>query len=156
MSNDPTPSASSTPGAPGEGGAPASGSLASHGFDAHRHRLALHRQAMDRLLEEAAARVPPPVRPEELGLELCPECGLWRDPIPETALESPAAFATYQEMARARCLCTSNRCSRCGEVPQPGPPIPRWYDPEPGRIVSGGGVMRGWGHAMRCGGSGGG
>lgn len=129
-------------------------SLADLGLAGHRHRLALEAEARERAQQEARAQVPAPVPPGELGLECCPECGLWRDPIPETARESPAAFATYQQMARARCSCTSDRCPRCGEVPDPRVPIPRWYDPQRGAIVAGGGFMRAWAHATRCRGEG--
>ena len=116
---------------------------------AQRHQRAEQEQSRIRAAEQARARAGTPASPQALGLECCPDCGFWRDPIPPVAQSSAAAFAGYLETARARCLCTSVRCSLCGETALPVP-APTRYDPEEGAIVRVGSWFAGWAHSTGC------
>jgi len=126
--------------------------------------LAAHRQkaeerlqarlAEDRRLEaELAARRK---SPEKLGLEECSECGWWRSPLPDTARTSVGAFRTYLEMSRARCMCTTDRCLRCGEPMSSEVPTPSYYSTSRQVIVRSAGFVMGMAHAARCSGDPGG
>lgn len=88
--------------------------------------------------------------PRELGLEECPDCGWWRDPIPGSARSTLEAFRTYLRVARARCLCTASRCFWCHEPLNPDVPTPEYYDPARRGIVHSGGLTGGLSHATRC------
>lgn len=88
--------------------------------------------------------------PEKLGLEECPECGWWRDPVPDDARRSIDAFRTYLATARARCLCTTDRCSRCDELYLPDCPTPLYYSRTEERILRSGSFVVGIAHGARC------
>lgn len=89
--------------------------------------------------------------PESLGLEACPTCGTWRDPVPREARKSVDAFRTYLAMAQARCQCTSDRCDRCHRPFHPQIPAPSYYDSVRRQIVRSGGLALALGHAGSCG-----
>jgi hypothetical protein len=116
-----------------------------------------HEEAREREAEREADRREQEARlearrndPRELGLEECPECGWWRDPIPDIAWRSVEAFRTYLRMAKVRCLCTSHRCSGCHELMHPEFPTPVYYDPARRRLVRSGGFAAGMSHFSRC------
>jgi hypothetical protein len=88
--------------------------------------------------------------PQDLGLEPCPHCGWWRDPVPQPALTSEEAFRTYLAMARARCMCTTARCHRCHEPLLADRPVPWYFAPAWGRLQWSGGWVAGLAHEVRC------
>jgi hypothetical protein len=121
--------------------------LAAHREEAREHRRAREERERERAVEAAARRRPP----ESLGLEECPDCGWWRDPVPETARTSPPAFRTYLAMARARCMCTTSRCFQCHEPVLEDRPVPSYYSPASETIRWAGGFVVAMAHRARCG-----
>jgi hypothetical protein len=88
--------------------------------------------------------------PQSLGLEQCPGCGWWRTPLPETARRSADAFRTWMTLARARCMCTTDRCRRCHEPMSVRVPTPVYYSEERSGLVRSGGIALGMAHGARC------
>lgn len=87
--------------------------------------------------------------PEDLGLELCSDCGWYRDPVPDAARESVSAFRDYLAATRARCMCTTDRCGRCDE-PWSDVPTPWYYCTERRHLVRSGSFAVSMGHRARC------
>jgi hypothetical protein len=88
--------------------------------------------------------------PVELGLEECPDCGWWRDPVPEPALRSHATFQAWLRSSKVRCLCTTDRCFDCGEPMFPDRPAPTYYSPERRGLVRSGGFPAAMRHRFYC------
>ncbi len=122
-------------------------SAAAHRVEAVRRREARAAAAAGRNRVDEAGRI----LPEDLGLERCPECHWWRDPVPAAAFAGVEAFRTYRTLARARCMCTTERCDRCGEPLLPDRPVPRYYAPERQQLHDSGGWWVAMAHEIRCG-----
>ncbi len=123
--------------------------LAEAAFEAEREDDRREREALARELSR------PGPGADELGLERCPDCGWWRDPVPEPSRRSVEAFRHWQRRAQAHCMCTSLRCLRCGETLHPDRPAPRYFSPERRAIIHSGGFAGSLAHAQRCTGRGG-
>lgn len=88
--------------------------------------------------------------PGELGLVQCPDCGWWREALPDEALLSPQALRNWLARARAFCMCTASRCGQCGERMLDHCPTPRYFSESRGVIVNCSGLTTGLAHAQRC------
>lgn len=124
--------------------------MAAHQEEAQERRKARQEQERRVALEAASRRR----APEALGLEQCPDCGWWRDPVPVATLATPSAFRSYLAMARARCMCTTRRCFRCNGPILEDRPVPSYYSPVSETILWSGGFAVAMSHEARCGGDG--
>lgn len=139
------------PGSDPASGPPPSPSLAELALDAHRKRV--EEAAREQAAADRARRAQAVARqrsPEDLGLERCPDCGWWRDPVPELAWTSASAFRAWQRSARAPCMCTTQRCLQCHEPIHLDRPTPAYYSPERKQIVRSGGFPMAMLHGKRC------